>query len=78
MTNNDFKYWLQGFIELSGNECKIISRKQMLIILNHIRLTEAVSKKLTEGNKQIKKIVLEKLLEKTTLDFQSLKLGEFL
>ena len=44
MTNQNFCYWLKGFFELS--DAKTLSRKQVVAIIEHLKLTTAVEKKL--------------------------------
>lgn len=36
MTSRDFVYWLQGALELSGNET--LSKEQVAVIRNHLNL----------------------------------------
>lgn len=72
MTNNDFKYWLRGFAELCYQHEKDLNRDQLSVILNHINLTEAVSHKLTDENKHIRKLILDCILSERDLNINLL------
>lgn len=44
MKNEEFQYWISGYVTLSDDEC--VDKNQMRIILNHSNLVKTVSGKL--------------------------------
>ena len=80
MTNSDFRYWLRGFFDLEKDNF-VLNYRQIVIISNHLALTQAVSHVLDADNEWIKAylsniiIALEKSQEvnfnQMTIDIKS-------
>jgi hypothetical protein len=53
MNNYEFREWLKGFFELSGEEA-ILDSQRIQIIINHLNLAESVEGHLDEINHHLR------------------------
>lgn len=65
MTNEDFKYWINGYLALSTED--FISKNQLTVIKNHINLVKAVEKNLDESIQQLLTFINEGINQDTTI-----------
>lgn len=71
MTNDEFKCWINGYLELSTEEW--INTKQLIIIKNHINLVKAVDGVLDLDIGNFLATIEENIRAKTLIKFSDLK-----
>ncbi len=58
MTNNEFREWLKGYFEVSG-DAAILDANRLQIVFNHLNLAESVEGELDPFNAQLRADISE-------------------
>lgn len=69
MTNAEFREWLKGFFEVSGDKAAL-DPARLQIVVNHLNLAESVDRELDAFNAQLRADILE--FRKSPQDYAAL------
>ncbi len=58
MTNNEFREWLKGYFEISGDNA-VLDANRLQIVFNHLNLAESVEGDLDAFNAQLRADIQE-------------------
>ena len=71
MTNEEFKYWINGYMALSSED--LLTVRQLIIIKNHIDLVDAVDGPLETHIESFQRLVKSTIDNNTLLNRSDLK-----